>query len=179
MRSYIITGGPGAGKTTLLQALQRHSFHASPEASRQVIRQEAAKGSTCLPWVDLSCFARKVLARMVQLYQSAGPAAEITFFDRGIPDIIAYLLAANEPVAEIYYQALQQHPYHPTVFIAPPWQEIYVNDSERWQTFAEAETLFQAIKDTYQSLRFTTLELPKAPVEERVKFILSHIQSCP
>jgi predicted ATPase len=175
MRNYILTGGPGAGKTTLLRALQNHDFKVSEEASRQIIRQEVAKGSACLPWVDLSCFARKALARMVQLYHRAGPSSEITFFDRGIPDIIAYLQAANEPVDEIYYHTLQQHAYHHTVFIAPPWQEIYVNDSERWQTFAEATALYQVIKDTYQSLRFTTLELPKAPVQERIKFVLSHL----
>lgn len=175
MLKYIITGGPGAGKTTLLQALHNQGFNTAAEASRQIIREEAVKESNCLPWVNLSCFAPKVLARMVQLYQSAGPATQTTFFDRGIPDIMAYLQAANEPVAEIYYHTLEKHPYHPTVFIAPPWPEIYVNDSERWQTFAEAETLYQAIKQTYQSLQYTTVELPKAPVAERVKFILSYI----
>jgi predicted ATPase len=175
MHRYIITGGPGAGKTTLVQALQNQNFKVSEEASRQIIRQELAKGSACLPWVKLSCFAPKVLARMVELYQNATPPAEITFFDRGIPDIIAYLQAANEPVDENYYHTLQQHPYHQTVFIIPPWQQIYVNDSERWQTFAEAATLYQVIKETYQSLEYTTVELPKAPVQDRVKFILSHI----
>jgi predicted ATPase len=175
MRRYIITGGPGAGKTTLLQALQSLNFNASEEASRQIIRQEVAKGSACLPWVNFPGFARKVLSRMVQLYQSAGPGAEITFFDRGIPDIIAYLQVAHEPVNEIYYHTLQQHPYHQTVFIVPPWQQIYVNDSERWQTFEEAVALYHAIKDTYQLLRYTVVELPKAPVQDRVKFVLSHI----
>ena len=175
MRKYIITGGPGAGKTTLLQALQSQGFNTSSEASRQIIREEAAKESNCLPWVNLSLFGRKVLNRMVQLYQSAGPSVQTTFFDRGIPDIIAYLQVANEPVAKIYYSTLEQHPYHSLVFLAPPWPEIYVNDSERWHTFAEAEALYHAIKETYQSLQYTTVELPKAPVEERVKFILSYI----
>jgi predicted ATPase len=57
----------------------------------------------------------------------------------------------------------------------PPWQQIYVNDSERWQTFEEAVALYHAIKDTYQLLRYTVVELPKAPVQDRVKFVLSHI----
>jgi len=175
MRRCIITGGPGAGKTTLLQALHNQGFNTAAEASRQVIKEEVAKESNCLPWVNLSCFAPKVLARMVQLYQSTGLATQTTFFDRGIPDIIAYLQVANEPVTEIYYDTLERHPYHPTVFIAPPWPEIYVNDSERWQTFAEAKAIYMAIKQTYQSLQYTTVELPKSPVEERVKFVLSSI----
>ncbi len=176
MRRYIITGGPGAGKTTLLQALQNLNLTTSAEASRQVIIEEVAKESNCLPWINLALFAQKVLARMVQLYRSAGSSAQtIAFFDRGIPDIIAYLQVAKLPVDEIYYHTLQQHPYHSLVFLAPPWPEIYVNDNERWQTFDEAVALYHAIKETYQSLGYTTVELPPAPVEERVKFVLTYI----
>jgi predicted ATPase len=175
MRKFIISGGPGAGKTTLLQALQQQQYRVSAEASRQVIIEEAAQGSDCLPWQDLPCFARKALARMIHLYEQAHQATGPVFFDRGIPDIIAYLQAANQPVEPIYYQALLDYPYQPTVFIAPPWPEIYVNDPERWQTFPEAVALYHAIQHTYRLLGYTAVELPRAPVAERVKFVLTRI----
>lgn len=175
MRKFIISGGPGAGKTTLVQALGQHQYQVSAEASRQVIQEEVARQSSCLPWLDLSCFARKALSRMIHLYGCAQEAPGPVFFDRGIPDIIAYLRAANQPVEEIYYQAVLACPYQPRVFIAPPWPEIYVNDSERWQTFQEAAALYHAIKDTYQLLCYTVVELPKTSVAERVKFVLAHI----
>lgn len=175
MHRYIISGGPGAGKSTLLQALKQKGYLVSEEASRSLIIEEKRKNSHCLPWIDLGCFAQKALARMIQNYKQASPAAGITFFDRGIPDIIAYLKAAQLPVDNFYQQALKHHPYNPLVFLAPPWLEIYVNDSERWQTFEEAVTLFHTIKETYQAFNYTILQLPKASVEERVKFIEAHL----
>ncbi|GAB3529084.1 AAA family ATPase [Pontibacter brevis] len=175
MHKYVISGGPGAGKSTLLQALYLKGYTVSEEASRQLIIEETTKGSNCLPWVNLPCFARNVLERMIQNYEHAHTASPITFFDRGIPDIIAYLKVAQQPVDEAYFHAVKQYRYSPLVFLIPPWQEIYVNDSERWQTFEEAVTLFHAIKDIYQSLRYTIIELPNASVEERVNFVISHI----
>ena len=179
MHRYVISGGPGAGKSTLLEALHQRGYAVSEEVSRRIIIEEALKGTPCLPWLNLSCFAQKVLARMVENYNQAPATAGITFFDRGIPDIIAYLQVAQVPVDRQYEQALAHYPYSQLVFLAPPWQEIYVNDSERWQTFEEAVALYDAIKSTYESLQYTTLVLPKAPVEERVEFIISHIQHTP
>jgi predicted ATPase len=172
---YLITGGPGAGKTSLLQALKTAGYHGSEEASRQVIAEEVAKGSDSLPWTDLACFAGKVLERMTTLYTQAAANAGITFFDRGIPDIIAYLKAAGLSVDNKYATAFQQHPYQPLAFILPPWRAIYVNDAERWQTFEEAVHLYTSIRETYQALGFTLVTVPEAPVENRVKFILKTI----
>lgn len=173
-KKYIITGGPGAGKTSLLQALHQEGFHCSEEASRRLIASAMANGSDCLPWIDLSRFAGKVLDHMIYSYQQTANAA-ITFFDRGIPDIIAYLQAASLPVDDRYYTALRQHPYQPTVFILPPWEAIYVNDAERWQTFEEAVHLYTTIRETYRSLSFTLIEVPPAAIEHRRDFIKNHL----
>lgn len=175
LHRYIISGGPGAGKSTLLQALQQRGYSIFEEASRSLIIEEIRKGSHCLPWLDLSCFAQKALLRMVHHYESASPAVSTAFFDRGIPDIVAYLEVAQLPVGSLYQQALVRYPYDPLVFLAPPWPEIYVNDSERWQSYDEAVSLYYAIKRTYHSLNYTLLELPKASVAQRVQFIESHL----
>lgn len=174
MNRYIITGGPGAGKTSLLKALKNLNFHCSEEASRQLIIEEAAKQSECLPWLDLASFAEKVLERMILLHQESSDI-EPTFFDRGIPDIMAYLKAAGLPVPEKYNEALKKNKYHNTVFILPPWESIYVNDSERWQTFEEAERLYQSLKETYKSLGFQLIELPKSDIKERVQIVLDTV----
>jgi predicted ATPase len=176
---YIITGGPGAGKTSLLQALKSAGYHCSEEASRRLIAEEVTKGSGCLPWINLSCFAGKALDRMMHLYAQTSANSGLTFFDRGIPDIIAYLKAAALPVYESYYTALQQHPYHHTVFILPPWQAIYVNDAERWQTFDESVHLYSSIKETYEALGFTLIEVPPASVETRMNFVVETIKIIP
>lgn len=171
MSLYVISGGPGAGKTTLLAALRRAGFAASGEVSRRLIREQVARGSGLVPWQDLAGFAELALARMVARHRQAARRGGVTFFDRGIPDIIAYLAVAGLPVPPAYYAAAAAHRYQSQVFLAPPWAEIYVNDAERWQTFAEAEALYQALRHTYQQLGFTVVELPRAPVAARVAFV--------
>jgi predicted ATPase len=46
-----------------------------------------------------------------------------------------------------------------------------LNDPERWQTFEEAVAIYEALKETYQSLGFNLIELPKTTLEERVKIV--------
>jgi predicted ATPase len=176
MNKFIITGGPGSGKTNILEALKSLNYTCSDEASRQLIIEEVEQRSNCLPWVDLSCFADKVLDKMISSYK-ATPDHELTFYDRGIPDIIAYLKVAGLIVPDHFYKAWQQYPYQNIVFILPPWQEIYINDSERWQTYAEAEQLYAGIMETYESLNFNLIEVPRLTVNERVNFIINHINS--
>ena len=173
MSLYVITGGPGAGKTTLLAALRRAGFAGVEEVSRQLIREQVARGSGQVPWLDLAGFAELARARMVAQYQHAAarPPAGPTFFDRGLPDLLAYLAAAGQPVAAATHASVAAHPYAAPVFLAPPWPEIYVNDAERWQTFAEAEALYHALRRTYRALGYPTLDLPLASVSERVAFV--------
>jgi predicted ATPase len=174
MSRYVITGGPGAGKTTLLLALQALGYPCSEEASRRLILEESARGSGCLPWMDLACFAERALERLVAAYRAAAENA-LTFFDRGIPDIIAYLTAAGLPVTAEYEEALQRYPYAQTVFLLPPWQEIYVQDEARRQTFEEAERIFHHIKSIYLSSGYEIVELPKCPVDQRVGRLLKKL----
>lgn len=171
MAKYIITGGPGAGKTSLLNALQELGFNGSEEASRQLIIEEMAKQSDCLPWINLPAFAEKALARMIERYQAA-PANAVTFFDRAIPDIIAYLKAGGLNVQDKYYKGLHSCPYQKQVFILPPWRDIYVNDTERWQSYEEAEMLYHFITKTYIELGFDLIELPPCSVEERAALVV-------
>lgn len=176
MLKFIISGGPGAGKSTLLEALRVGGFYCSDEVSRQLIQEQVTLNSHCLPWIDLSCFASLALDRMIAEHRKASAANEIAFFDRAIPDIMAYLQVSGLPVEQPLYKAVEQYPYQRLMFIAPPWEAIYINDEERWQTFAEATTLYRALVDTYQSLGFTIVSLPKVSVAERVAFVLTTIQ---
>ncbi|AMJ65288.1 AAA family ATPase [Hymenobacter sp. PAMC 26628] len=171
MPLYIISGGPGAGKTTLLGALRAAGFAGADEVSRQLIQEQVALGSSRVPWRDLAGFAELALARMVADYEAAVQRGGVTFFDRGLPDIVAYLEVAGLPVPAACYAAVDAHPYQPLVFLAPPWAEIYVNDAERWQTFAEATALHGVLRRIYQRLGFAVLELPKTPVAARVAFV--------
>lgn len=169
-RKYVLTGGPGAGKSSLLAALQASGFAVSEEVSRRLIRTHAAAQSDCLPWLDLRCFAAKALQEMEREWHRAS-VHTVTFFDRGIPDLVAYLEAGGQPAGPEFTDAIGRLPYSDPVFLLPPWPEIYVNDPERWQTFAEAESLYRAICNVYRKAGYTCITVPAGTLEDRVAFI--------
>ncbi len=166
-----ISGGPGAGKSTLLEALRQRGYAGADEVSRPLIQEQVALGSTLVPWQDLAGFAEIALERMLVQHEQARQRGGLTFFDRGLPDLIAYLEVGGRPVPAACYRAAAQHPYHAEVLLAPPWPAIYVNDTERWQTFAEAVALYRALRRTYQRLGYRLRDLPLTPVAERVVFV--------
>ena len=174
MPNIIITGGPGSGKSTLLDALAQNGHSCVPEVSRQLIREQVLGESNCLPWKDLACFAKLSLEKMIFDYESADQQ-HINFFDRGIPDILAYLKVGGLNIPAIFYEAAKTFSYTKSVFIAPPWEEIYVNDAERWQTFEEACVLHDALFSVYKDLEYDIQMLPCISVEERVDFIVKEL----
>lgn len=62
--------------------------------------------------------------------------------------------------------------YADTVFIAPSWRAIYAQDSERKQSFAEAEQTYQAMLAVYRRSGYRLQELPRASPDERADFLL-------
>jgi predicted ATPase len=174
MSRYVITGGPGAGKSSLLAALQQLGYHCCEEVSRQLIMEALENDQACLPWVNLACFAERALHRMEEAFHAVS-GKDLAFFDRGIPDIMAYLHAAALPLPDKYLVSAMQHPYHTTIFLLPPWEGIYVQDRARWQSFKEAETIYQHITETYQSLGYQLKILPKGTIAQRVKFVLDQV----
>ncbi|MEB6335363.1 AAA family ATPase [Serratia rhizosphaerae] len=173
----ILTGGPGSGKSTLIDALTRLSYACSIEAGRAIIQEQVASGGNALPWEDRQAFAELMLSREIRAWHSAGNADAPYFFDRGIPDVAGYLTLCQLPVPAHLEQAIAHFRYAERVFITPPWREIYAQDAERRQSFAEAEMTYRVMRATYQQHGYRLLELPRAPLDKRVNFILAALRS--
>ncbi len=167
----IITGGPGSGKSTLLEALQKEGFSCRKEVAREVIREY--RKDDISPWNRREEFVRLVYERIFHdLHQ---PAAELTFYDRGLPDCIAYLREAGLPVPAEYLSFVPQLYYFGEAFILPPWEAVYRQDRERRQEFYQAVSLYNSIRKTYLDYGFRLVEIPKAPLQERVNFIKHYL----
>ncbi|HKT89991.1 MAG TPA: AAA family ATPase [Candidatus Sulfotelmatobacter sp.] len=171
-RYIVITGGPGSGKTTLIDALETCGYARSVEAGRGVIQDQVAIGGNAVPWQDPTSFAELMLCWEMRSYQIAQRTSGVVFFDRGIPDIAGYLRVVNLPVPSHVRRAAEIFRYNRKVFIAPPWREIFSQDLERKQDFDEAVRTYDAMALTYTDLGYALIELPRVPVEERVKVVL-------
>lgn len=171
---FVIAGGPGSGKSSLLHALSMSGEICYPEISRRLIREQHASGGDMLPWRDLRGFALECARRMI-LDIDASARHRRCFFDRGLPDLIGYLThGGQKPPAEWLRKS---DAYARTVFFAPPWRQIFVQDSERPQTFQEASALGAHVRDAYSDCGFRVVELMRGTVEERAEQVLRHIAS--
>lgn len=173
-RLIAVTGGPGAGKTSLIEALAAAGHKVRREAGRAVIRDQQALGGRGLPWVDPGLFAELMLAEDLHNHAEALAGQDVSFFDRGLPDIAGYLTLCGLPIPDAVERAAQQLRYRRTVFIAPPWREIFAQDAERKQDFAEAERTYATMAETYPRYGYALVELPRASLAERVAFVLGY-----
>ena len=60
------------------------------------------------------------------------------------------------------------------VFLLPPWEDIYVPDTERYETFEQAMEIHKHLVTVYKRFMMPIIEVPKASVDKRVEFIKSH-----
>ncbi len=172
-RRIVLTGGPGSGKTTLLEALAAAGHATSPEAGRATIRRQQAIDGEALPWKDRALFAELMLDRELEAHARAESADGSVFFDRGVPDVVGYLTLCGLPVPAHMERAAQDIRYDRRVFIAPVWPEIFGQDAERKQDLDEARRTFDAMAETYPRFGYELIELPRAPVAERLDFVLT------
>ncbi|MBV2363429.1 AAA family ATPase [Streptomonospora nanhaiensis] len=170
-RFFVVTGGPGAGKSTLLAHLRPLGLACAPEAGRAVIRDQRAVGGRGLPWVDPALFAELMLSWDLRSHREAAAHEGAVVFDRGVVDVLGYLRLSGLAVPDHVRTAARAVRYHPRVFVAPPWPEIYRTDGERRQSRAEAERTHEAMVAAYTEYGYEPVELPRVPPAERAAFV--------
>lgn len=172
---YIISGGPGSGKSSLLMALKDQGYTTMPEAGRTIIQNQVAIGGSALPWANRQAFAELMLGGELRSYHEAKGMAGPVFFDRGVPDVVGYLRVCGLNVPAHIATAAEKSRYNRRVFMAPPWREIFHEDEERKQTWAEAVATCEAMVSAYEALGYEIALLPLVSVAERAAFVREHM----
>ena len=170
----VISGCSGGGKTTLLNELKRRGHLVIEEPGRRIVSQEMKSGGKALPWVDMEAFAQRAITMSLSDREAAMGAQSWVFFDRGLIDAVAALDHATGKPAQ---KELARYSYNPSVFIAPPWPEIFVQDVERRHGLEEAIAEYERLLMAYSSFGYRRVVLPKTGVSERVDLILEHLES--
>src|SRR5271157_209214 len=172
-RFVVISGCSSGGKSTLLVELGRRGYATVEEPGRRIVKEEMLGKGLALPWADKIAFARRAIALALADRTTANRESGWVFFDRGLIDAAAALQhLRGEPALATLAPA---HRYHPRVFLAPPWPEIYVTDAERRHDLDAAVAEYQRLLDVYPSLGYEVTVLPKVGVAERADLILQLI----
>lgn len=172
-KKIVFAGGPGTGKTVTLKALADKNYCCRKEISRQVTLEAQNKGISQLFLKDPLLFSQKLLAgRVNQFKETKNLAKNVCFFDRGIPEVSAYMDYQAQSVPDDFKEANMRLRYD-MVFIFPLWEEIYQSDNERYESFSQAVEIQKFIEKTYRNLGYSLIKVPKATVEDRVDFILN------
>lgn len=170
-----VTGGSGAGKTTLLSALAARGYSVVSEVAREVIANRKQRGFSPRP--PAAEFAKEIAHRDISQYESAESRSGLVFFDRSLVDSMGMLNALDLLSATEKERWLKRYPYHPEALILPPWQEIYLTDSERDQSFEEAVQVYESLRRWYAECGYRLLEVPPETVDERCDFVLEKLIS--
>jgi predicted ATPase len=173
---FIISGGPGSGKTTLLEALGELGFQVFPEVPRLLIEQQSRLNDGVLPWTQLGRFAEMCFQEMVIQRDLAQQSKQLSFLDRAIPDVCAYLEFGNLSVSDNIFSEANKE-YQQTVLFCKPTRETYVQDEVRPYPFEEALSIHQALRMQYQGLGFQVIEIPLMTVQQRVEFVVELCQT--
>lgn len=174
-RFYVLTGGAGSGKTAVIEALHQAGYARTVEAGRGIIQDQVAIGGRALPWQHPALFAELMLSWEMRSYTIAEQSGGLVFFDRGVVDVVGYLRVMGQPVPSHMERAAECFRYNRLVFIGPPWEEIFAQDRERKQDFDEAVRTYEAMVDAYTERGYELTELPRASIEERMRFVLQNI----
>ena len=172
----VITGGPGTGKSTVIDELMKRKFTCMPEISRQVTLNAREKGIEQLFLTKPLLFSELLLeGRINQFMEAEQVNNELVFFDRGIPDVHAYMnyISIDYPPSYVIKSNLYRYEH---VFLMPPWEEIYISDNERYENFEQALAIHNHLERTYKELNYPIIEVPTGTVDERTNFILDYLK---
>ncbi len=174
-RKVVITGGPGTGKSTLIDELIKRGYNCMPEISREITDMARRNGIEQLFLKNPMLFSEMLLEGRENQFKIASKLdSKLVFFDRGIPDVHAYMNYISIDYPPIYIEKSNTYRYN-TIFITPPWEEIYITDNERYENFEQSLAIFNHLRKTYEALNYSLIEVPLGDITFRTDFILDRI----
>lgn len=172
----VITGGPGTGKSTVIKELAKRNFMCMSEISREITQNARQNGTEQLFLTNPLLFSELLLeGRVNQYIEAEKKNSTMVFFDRGIPDVHAYMNYISVDYPKTYINTSNFYRYN-YIFLMAPWEEIYITDNERYENFEQALAIHNHLEKTYIALNYSIIDVPTGTIEERTDFILNAIK---
>jgi predicted ATPase len=176
-QKILLIGGPGTGKTSVLNELIKRDYFCFPEISREVTLKAKEQGIDQMFLTQPLLFSKMLLEGREQQFLDADKSnSELVFFDRGIPDVHAYMDFFKTEYPSIYIEKSKQYKYD-KVFHFSPWKDIHEIDNERYETFEETTEIDVFLMKSYSELGYNIINVPFGSLDERTNFVLNSL-SC-
>jgi predicted ATPase len=175
-KRIVISGGPCSGKTALIHYLDKEGYPVKHEISRDVILEARKQGIEQLFLENPILFSQKLLEGRLKQFQEAESCKKpMLFYDRGMPDVTAYMDFVDSHYPEKFSKTCFENRYD-VIFILPPWKEIYHTDDERYESWEQAEKIYHYLKDSYKNYGYDIHEVPVGTLKDRVQHILNTLK---
>lgn len=175
----VITGCSGGGKSTLINELGKLGYAVVREAATEIVKEQLDENGHMTPGQNPNAFCKLLIERSIEDFYRAKAMTDVLestiFFDRGYLEGIRYYKRLNTINSNQYDFFIKDLRYFDTVFLAPPWEEIYCQNETRKHSFQKSVDDFDKVASFYSVCGYQTIELPKADVIARVQFVLSSI----
>jgi predicted ATPase len=168
----VLTGAPSSGKTTVLKELEKKGFRVVYEVARTYIDKQIKLGKTIKEIRKNELFFQKKILDLKMKLEKSLPKNEIIFFERAIPDTVAYYKLCGITSDNKLKKILNKCSYS-KVFILHLIN--YKKDYARVETASEAKKLEKLLKESYQKIKSPIINVPAMPVKKIVKFIINHL----
>jgi len=170
---FVITGASGSGKSSIVDELARRGYSCVDEIGRRVVREQKQSGEDGTPWQNPVRFMELLFARSLQAYAAALALKPPVFFDRALPECLAYARSLDGAARSQALLQISTLRYNPCVFVSSPWEEIYRRDEERIHSFEEGVAYHEAELAAYAECGYSLLEIPRGSVEARATFVIA------
>jgi predicted ATPase len=168
---HVITGGACCGKTTLIGLLADRGFPTVPEAARQLMEKEKARGRTIEEIFEDGAAFERVLKDFQQEIEHRLCATDVVFLDRALPDCLAFFRFFGLDPNEILAECL--HHRYASVFVLDllPLQL----DGARIEDDTFTVVLDELLVRDYDALGYHVVRVPVLSLQERLEFVLERL----
>lgn len=175
----VISGCSGGGKSTLITELSNKGYAVVHEVATEILREQLEVNGDMTPWKNLTAFCKLLITRSMEDFFRAKAMAAVLggliIFDRSYLEGIRYYKTLSSIETNTYDSFMNDLRYFDTVYMPPPWEEIYCQNEKRKHSFKKSVEDYERLLSFYPERGYKIIGLPKVDVNSRIQFILSSV----